>query len=186
LPLIQEKSRQREIQKKQISHLRDIKSKEAKIGDHLIQTVSGARAIIAYKAISFEADIDFALSELELSRNLKIFYPRIIGRDLEFVQAISWNTGKFSVPEPVGTHTTSLESTDFCIVPGLGFNRRGYRLGRGGGFYDRALDGFPAEKILGVSFSEVFPVDFQEEPHDIRAGRLITDKEVIFFENWES
>lgn len=68
---------------------------------------------------------------------------------------------------------------DLFIVPLLGFDRHGYRLGYGGGYYDKLLvNNGDGQKIgLAYSFSEIEKVP--HEPHDQRLDMIITEKEII-------
>lgn len=70
---------------------------------------------------------------------------------------------------------------DLVIVPGLGFDRLGHRLGYGGGVYDRLLEKTPRAKHIGVFFStqEVFALP--REPHDRPVFAVLTEKETIRF-----
>ena len=173
----------RKLQKEKIFQIRDKKEKETEICKFLFQALSKAASIISYKSIGFEVDLNECMSSL--CEKIKIYYPRIKGEKLEFVEALAWKIGEFSIPEPVGEATILPEFSDYCVIPSLGYNQRGFRLGRGGGFYDKTLENLPSEKIIGVSFSEAFPVDFEEESHDIKVGKLITEKETFFFGNSE-
>lgn len=47
--------------------------------------------------------------------------------------------GKYHIPEPIGDEVVSPERNDLMIVPGLAFDVNGYRIGQGGGYYDRFL-----------------------------------------------
>jgi 5-formyltetrahydrofolate cyclo-ligase len=61
----------------------------------------------------------------------------------------------------------------------LGFNERGFRLGRGGGFYDKLLSN---EDILKIGISEsIGLVDFQEEKHDVRMDYIVTEQGILNF-----
>ncbi|MDO4945860.1 MAG: 5-formyltetrahydrofolate cyclo-ligase [Ruminococcus sp.] len=68
-----------------------------------------------------------------------------------------------------------------CIVPGLSYDGRGYRLGFGKGYYDRFLSDFDGIKI-GLCYecciSEILPND----KYDIKADILVTEKQIIRFE----
>lgn len=66
------------------------------------------------------------------------------------------------------------------VVPMVGYNRAGYRLGSGGGYFDRTLRTFKTPVItVGVTFTELEVPDFPAEPHDIPLNFIVTGKEVI-------
>ncbi len=74
------------------------------------------------------------------------------------------------------------EKIDLVIVPGLAFDRRGFRLGYGGGYYDKYLPLLSSTcKTIGVAFhSQIFealPVD----EHDKAVMMVITDREIIAY-----
>jgi 5-formyltetrahydrofolate cyclo-ligase len=69
---------------------------------------------------------------------------------------------------------------DVVITPGLGFDRRGHRLGYGGGHYDRYLERMSGEALrVGVAFSVQIvrhvPVEARDQPVDV----VVTDTEII-------
>ncbi|NJK81752.1 MAG: 5-formyltetrahydrofolate cyclo-ligase [Chloroflexaceae bacterium] len=67
---------------------------------------------------------------------------------------------------------------DLTIVPLLGFDRRGYRLGYGKGYYDRLLAVAPTPTIgLAFAMQEVEMVP--TEPHDLPLTWVVTEHEVI-------
>lgn len=63
------------------------------------------------------------------------------------------------------------------VIPGLAFDRRGVRLGRGGGHYDRTLIGHKGEKI-GVCFNVSFCQELPTEKHDMKVETIITDQQI--------
>ena len=85
----------------------------------------------------------------------------------------------FGIPEP-GAHCAVVprEQIDLCIVPALACDRKGYRLGYGGGFYDRFLDGIPAHTAALCAASRVCDI-LPREKFDIPCSRIYTEKEVI-------
>ena len=86
----------------------------------------------------------------------------------------------FGLYEPIESVTCEVDSAliDLLIVPGLAFSREGYRLGFGGGYYDRYLENYRGEKIslsFGIQIVPQLPV----EEHDLPVAKIITEYEVI-------
>ena len=71
-----------------------------------------------------------------------------------------------------------LVTPDIILVPTVGFDRRGYRIGMGGGFYDRTL-ATSAGKIIGIGYAVSEIENVPVEPHDIRLHAILTEKELI-------
>ena len=88
--------------------------------------------------------------------------------------------GKYGLMEPDYNTEREVAPLDFDLVisPLLAFDRKGGRLGFGGGYYDTLLGECTCPKIgLGYSFQEVDTVPV--EPHDEKLDIIITDKEII-------
>lgn len=117
---------------------------------------------------------------LDGSVSAKWAFPVVGEGKLEFFTPKKWKKGSFGVWEPEGERV-SLEELDFLLLPSLGYSKKGHRLGRGGGYYDRTLAGFPKEKLWGVGFQKFHPLPFAPEPHDIAIGHLVTEEKVISF-----
>lgn len=64
---------------------------------------------------------------------------------------------------------------DYIVVPGLFIDENGYRLGRGGGFYDRALRFIPRRKTLFAGYAFQTKLSVVLEPHDIPVGSVINE-----------
>lgn len=69
---------------------------------------------------------------------------------------------------------------DVVVVPLFGFNNGGYRLGHGGGWYDKFLATQPNALKIGVGYEDSL-VEFKPDAHDIPMHIIITDKRVRFF-----
>ena len=108
-----------------------------------------------------------------------ILLPCVDGDDLQlrqFTGAESMQPGpQFGIPEPVGPEYTTLEKVDMIVVPGVAFDRKRNRMGRGRGFYDRLLKSTPNAVKVGVAFDfqifDAIPV----EPFDVPMDAVITD-----------
>lgn len=90
------------------------------------------------------------------------------------------NKGAFGVPEPSPNMPTVIP--DFLIIPMLAFNKQGYRLGYGTGFYDRTLTEMRRAKpikAIGVAYSVQQIDDMPVESHDEKMDWIITEKEAL-------
>jgi 5-formyltetrahydrofolate cyclo-ligase len=67
--------------------------------------------------------------------------------------------------------------TDVVLVPCVGFTRAGYRLGYGGGYFDRWLARHPHATAIGIawSFAEIDATDFDVQPHDLPMMLIVTE-----------
>lgn len=72
------------------------------------------------------------------------------------------------------------EEISLVLVPAVCYDRRGYRLGFGGGYYDRWLEGFSGVKI-GLCRGAVLQNQVPVEAHDARVDLLLTEEECLSF-----
>ena len=86
--------------------------------------------------------------------------------------------GFFAHPDGVN-QLVPLDEVDLAVVPGVAFDAKGNRLGRGGGFYDRLLAGFSAPKA-GLAFQlQVVSKVPVEKDHDVPMDLVVTEKQII-------
>lgn len=92
--------------------------------------------------------------------------------------------GSFGIKEPCGSRCefSDAVSPDIVIVPGVGFDRRGYRIGFGGGYYDRFLSRPQKDDFLSVGVCYDFQLvdGFPVETWDKAVQLVCTDKELIW------
>ncbi|RXI99451.1 5-formyltetrahydrofolate cyclo-ligase [Anaerobacillus alkaliphilus] len=80
----------------------------------------------------------------------------------------------YSLKEPITNIAplVSKEEIDLLIVPGIIFDKRGFRIGYGGGYYDRFLSNYQ-NKTLSLAFDFQIVNDIPTETHDIAVGKII-------------
>ena len=84
--------------------------------------------------------------------------------------------------EPAPKHQKKIAASkiDYVLVPGVAFDRRGGRLGMGGGFYDRLLPHIPGAVFVGLTFSaQVVTGRLPSEAHDMKVHSVVTENEWI-------
>ena len=96
-----------------------------------------------------------------------------------------WRPGDALEPERFGTFrpTGAAATPDFLLVPLLAFDRRGYRIGYGAGFYDRTLAGLSRRFALGVAFAAQELPEVPVGPGDVRLDALATESSFIRFQS---
>ncbi len=88
----------------------------------------------------------------------------------------------FGIIELTGVYAGRAEATDvdLVLIPGIAFDERGYRLGYGGGWYDRLSTKLrEGTKKVGIAFEEQIVRTIPNEPHDLLLDLVITDSRVI-------
>jgi 5-formyltetrahydrofolate cyclo-ligase len=93
-----------------------------------------------------------------------------------------WYPGAVMLPERFGTSRPDGEVCvpDFLLVPLLAFDRRGYRVGYGAGYYDRTLAVLPGRFRLGVAYAASELDEVPAGPYDERLDAVATERGVIF------
>jgi 5-formyltetrahydrofolate cyclo-ligase len=85
--------------------------------------------------------------------------------------------GRHGLPEPLGPRlgATAVGTADLVVVPALAVARNGIRLGRGGGYYDRALQhARPGAVVVALVFDDEFVDELPTEPHDRPVTAVVT------------
>lgn len=81
--------------------------------------------------------------------------------------------GVWNIPVPVKREVLT---PDACIVPLVGFDAENYRLGYGGGYYDRTLATFAKRPVcVGLGYAQARLVSIFPQPHDIPMSTIVTD-----------
>ena len=135
--------------------------------------------------------------EYKFAKNIMIFYPK--ENEVDLLALLEDSSKNFFLPKisgdnllccPFGKENELCESCfktkepttepvqksilDLIIVPALAVDKNNYRLGYGGGFYDRFLNGINATKLACVPKEFVVETVYSEE-HDIKIDKVITD-----------
>src|SRR5699024_8884831 len=81
-------------------------------------------------------------------------------------------------PKPLETNKIGKNELDMIIVPGLLFDKAGFRIGFGGGYYDRFLADYKG-KTAALTCSQLLNDNLPKESHDIAVQHVITEKDII-------
>lgn len=141
--------------------------------------IEAASTIASYLSYEFEPST-VEINQAFLRDGKTLLLPRINGDQLQWV---SWDGNpenllrKKKISEPIGEAISDLTIIDVAVVPALRIDQAGYRLGQGGGYYDRALPHLNAWKIglvyAGELNSEALPLESHDIPVDAAASPSI-------------
>jgi len=161
----------------------DEKKRQSKlIQNQLQKTLTDEVGIwVAYKNLNDEPEILWD----EVSSQIKWAFPKLKNDQLEFCLSVStFNRSALGFLEPVdGTQIYCNEIAGF-ILPGLAYDKQGYRLGRGKAYYDRALANYRGKKIA-VCFEASLCEELPHEEHDIKCDQIITPSKVCKINQFE-
>jgi len=143
-----------------------------------------ARVVASYQAINDELDLSRVDREARAA-NKAVAYPAIVGPGLiEFRLCHEGEPlveGDMGVREPgPKAQVVPLHAIDFFLVPLLACDQQGYRLGYGGGYYDRALASAAGFRC-GVGFSHQLVEQLPTEPHDQALHAFLSEQGVTTF-----
>ncbi len=141
-----------------------------------------ASSVALYNSVNNEVHTDQLFIEAK-AQGKQVYFPRVCGEQLSFLQVESLHElrpGCFGVAEPVAGAECRIDDLDLIVVPGVAFDRHGFRLGYGKGFYDRELS-----RISVMAFSVGLCYEFQlcealpVEEHDLPVSFIATDAQFI-------
>jgi 5-formyltetrahydrofolate cyclo-ligase len=148
-----------------------------------------AREALLYMPFRNELDVRPLLAEL-WGRGARVLLPRCLpGRPGELELACltcldELRPGLHSIPEPDPDRCLAVDGfrPDLALVPGVAFDRRGYRLGFGGGYYDRILThpGLRDTALIGMAYAFQIVDALPVEPWDKRVHAVCTEESLAW------
>lgn len=172
------------LNKRQSITAEDYLDKSAAVCERLKQNrrFSQAGSVHVYYPIKGEVDIKPAIDYL-WQTGKQVIMPRadFKTKDMQNYYVISFGQLEkthYGLFEPRTTSPLHLGSPEVVIVPGVAFSEDRYRLGYGGGFYDRFLSGIDSY-LIGVAFEEQIVDLLPRETHDQKLNLILTDQREI-------
>ncbi len=133
-----------------------------------------AESVGVIRSLPFEFDTA-AIFAKGFEQNKRIAVPKAQQKKLQFYHVeptTRYETSAFGVEEPISEQEA--HHLDLLIVPGLAFSKTGYRIGFGGGYYDRFLSAFDG-KTVSLVFGEQFNDQWTPDVFDIPIDKIYTD-----------
>lgn len=161
----------------------DIAEKSRVIAKKLLgmKEVANAETVFLYISFGSEVDTKDLICAL-LSQGKRVAVPVCMDGGIMKAYEITDFGGlvpnRYGILEPNIQKSVFVprESVDTVIVPGLAFDKSGYRLGYGGGYYDRYLDGYDGNTI-GIVFSDCCADNLPRLESDKAVNTVVTEKD---------
>ncbi len=149
----------------------------------------GASTVMMFLSLPHEVDTSEAiLHAWQLGKTVAV--PKVSWQQRHMIPVqinsleTGLSTGASGLRNPVGGLPVPFGEIDLVVTPGLGFDKKGNRLGRGGSYYDRF---FANEELkaarCGFGFAEQLVESIPVTEHDEPVEILVTDEEIIYFDN---
>lgn len=141
--------------------------------------------VLLFYPKEYEINVIELCAKYEKEKNF--YLPKVVGKNLAVCPydcSVDTEISEFNIKEPC-TLPVNPEIIDYAVIPCLCADKRGYRTGYGGGFYDRFLPLLTKNciKVVPVASSLLFD-KVPNEPHDVPADFVITEKEIINCKNY--
>jgi 5-formyltetrahydrofolate cyclo-ligase len=152
-----------------------------------------AKSILLYVSFRSEVDTGICLKHI-IALGKKLVLPVVDAerRALSLYETRDTSElrpGYMGIPEPEKRpdRKVTLKGVDLVIIPGVGFDVSGGRLGYGGGYYDRLL-GYESKRLAGMkrhivtlalAYEEQIGREIPAERHDIKVDMIVTDMRLI-------
>ena len=145
--------------------------------------IRSAKTIASYISYGTEPSTE-EINRTFLNSGINLVLPRISTTGIQWV---SWDGNQENLTlagrilEPVGPEFNDLGSIDVVIVPAFHIDSDGYRLGKGGGYYDRALPAMSGWKVGLIFSGELTDEILPRERHDVPLAAAATPDGVVRF-----
>lgn len=159
--------------------------KSQRICRHLAEQIREGETVMVYSSKEKEVNTGPLIATL-LERGNPVVVPIIVREDVSLRLSYLRDPAAlvpstFGVPEPIGNEIPATgRDVDTIVLPMLGFDRNGARIGYGAGYYDRFMAGNPHLRKIGVAFTCQECDDLPVDENDVLMDCIITEDGVVY------
>ena len=161
----------------------------ARLSDNFLTQWMKFSKELSYQSIALYYPFDNEASTLEIinyihSKNKEVLLPVIENNSKTLFFAKNGIQSEliknnFGIFEPKNKEFVDIEEIDIALIPCVAFNDKLFRLGMGGGFYDRTFSKKSSTILIGMAYSFQYENESFQEKHDIKMDYVITQKGVL-------
>ena len=162
---------------------------KARLSDNFLSQWIKFSKELSYQSIAIYYPFDNEASPLEImnylhSKNKEVLLP-VIENDSKILSFAKYDLqsellkNHFGIFEPKDKEFVDIEEIDIVLIPCVAFNDKLFRLGMGGGFYDRTFSKKSSTVLIGMAYSFQYENESFQEKHDIKMDYVMTQKGVL-------
>ena len=161
----------------------------ARLSDNFLSQWIKFSKELSYQSVAIYYPFDNEASPLEIMnylhlKNKEVFLP-VIENDSKKLLFAKYHIqselikNNFGIFEPKDKEFVDIDKIDIALIPCVAFNEKLFRLGMGGGFYDRTFSNKSSTILIGVAYSFQYKNDAFQKEHDIKMDYIITQKGIL-------
>lgn len=166
----------------------DVTKNSQKIIERLKENELFRKAEIILHYVSYDNEVfTHDMIKDQISKGKTVFVPISNKEDNTLIlsKLSNWNDlekGAYGILEPKKTKIKEIKSEkiEIIIVPGLGFDKKGNRIGHGKGYYDRLLKKYNSSISIGLAFNFQIVENIPNKSHDVPVDMILTENQTIF------
>ena len=166
-----------------------IKHNSDKITDKLLNLdcIKNAKNIMLYLDFNNEVSTDSLIKKL-LNLGKIVSSPITLKEERKLIPSqitdlkngIQYGAYNIREPKPECSPAINIKDLDVVIVPAVAYDKNCYRLGYGGGFYDRFLENLRKDAVtIGIAFDLQIFDEVPKEPHDAQLDYIVTESRIL-------
>lgn len=164
--------------KRQALNPQEIVRRSALLCQRVLCSPDYQAACSIYGYFPFHQEVDILpLLNRALADGKQVALPKCIGPEMRFVFVSDLTRVQYTargVPEPADNAPVARDTSALVIVPGLVFDRRGYRIGYGGGYYDRFLVKEPNHPTIALCYDFQLLDRLEPDPYDVPVDTIFS------------
>lgn len=141
------------------------------LGKMLLETPQYQNAKTIYGYLPYNQEVrTIPMLEQALKDGKRVAVPKVYGDRMQFIYLTDLtqvSKGYAGIPEPIADEPVADDATALVLMPGLVFDKKGHRIGYGGGFYDKFLSQEPGHPTVALCYDfQVLP-EIETEEFDV-------------------
>jgi 5-formyltetrahydrofolate cyclo-ligase len=149
-----------------------------------LKEITSAHNFLVYLPVYNEVDTRLVIDYLK-AQNSSVFVPAFskidnIYKVVKFSGFDNLEHGPYKIPQPKKLEVVDADTIDVALIPGVGFDSSGVRLGYGKAVYDKLLNNFRGLKI-GLAYDFQIIDKIPEEKHDLKMNAVVSEKKIYDF-----